>query len=226
MKVLPVALVLAVLTAWQVDSQEILTADRFMQALSAHYATVQDYEAEIAIRSGGSNMVGTASYLAPSSMRIDFSQPSNQVIVFAGGSLTVFLPDLRVVLNQEIGGNSSTAGASLASEEGLLLLRRNYVPAFVSSPEPIPLEAGSQEQVVKIRLLRRNISEGFREIILSVNPKTNLIRRIEATTMANVVVQFDFSSIRINTGIPELRFAYTPPAGSSTITNFMFRNSN
>lgn len=206
--------------------QEIVTADRFMQAVSAHYGTIKDYEADIVIKTGSTVMNGTVSSISPSSMRIDFSQPANQVILFSAGSLTVYLPDITMILSQEIGQNSGTAGASLASSDGLSLLRRNYIPTYVSGPEPVPLDAGSQERVVKIRLGRRTSSEGFREIILSINPSNNMIRRMEGTTVAGVSISFDFTNVKVNQGIPELRFVYTPPAGSSTIHNFMFRDSN
>jgi len=220
------ALGLSVLLVLPANAQGIVTADRFMQLLSEHYGTIVDYEANIAIRSGNTNMQGTLSYLSPASLRIDFSQPANQVILFNGDDLTVFLPELRVVLNQNVAQNRALAGANLASAEGLALLRRNYIPTFVTGPDPVNLDANSQEQVVRIRLTRRFVSEGFREIILNVNPTTNMIRRIEGTTIAGVNVQFDFTNIRVNQGIPPMRFVYTPPAGANTIHNFMFRDAN
>ncbi|MCL2190692.1 MAG: outer membrane lipoprotein carrier protein LolA [Treponema sp.] len=219
------ALSLSVLLLVPVHSQEIITADRFLQMVSEHYATIRDYEASIVVRSGNSVMPGTISYLAPNSLRIDFTQPANQVILFTGEALTVFMPGPPAfVLNQPV--NRAFAGANLASAEGLNLLRRNYIPTFVTGPAPVSLDANSHEQVVKLRLTRRHVSEGFREIILSVDPNTKLIRRIAGTTIAGVNVQFDFTNTRVNLGIPEMRFVYTPPAGANTIHNFMFRDAN
>jgi len=226
MKACLFALSLSVLLIIPVHSQGIITADRFLQMLSEHYGTIRDYEANIVVRSGNSVMPGTISYLAPSSLRIDFTQPANQVILFNGDMLTVFIPGLQVVLNQNVAQNRAFAGANLASAEGLNLLRRNYIPTFVTGPEPVNLDANSHEQVIQLRLTRRHVQEGFREIILSVNPTTNLIRRIAGTTIAGVNVQFDFTNIRVNQGIPEMRFVYTPPAGANTIHNFMFRDAN
>jgi len=220
------ALPLALLLILPVNSQEIITADRFLQMVSEHYATIRDYEANIVIQSGNTVMPGTISHISPSLLRIDFTQPANQVILFNGDTLTVFLPDLRVVLNQNVAQNRNLAAANMATAEGLNLLRRNYLPTFVTGPEPVNLDANSQEQVVQLRLTRRSVSEGFREIILSVNPTTNMIRRIEGTTIAGVNVRFDFTNVRVNQGIPEMRFVYTPPAGASTIHNFMFRDAN
>jgi len=207
------------------NSQDIVTAERYLETVSERYSGIRDYEARIAIRSGSSEMTGNLSYLSPSYLRIDFSKPAEQVIVFNGEILTVYLPEYRAVLNQNITPSRRSA-ASLANAQGLALLRRNYVASFVSSPDPVRLEEGSQEEVVKLRLARRNISEGFREIILSVSPASKLIRRIEGRTIADVQVRFDFTNIRTNVGIPELRFIYDSPASAYMYNNFLFRDSD
>jgi outer membrane lipoprotein-sorting protein len=207
--------------------QEIITAERYLETVSERYGVIKDYEAHIVIRSGSSEMAGNVSHLSPSFLRIDFTRPADQVIVFNGELLTVYLPEYRAVLNQTVtqSRRSSTSGASLASAQGLSLLRRNYVPSFVTGPEPVPLDANSQEQAVKIRLTRRSISEGFREIILNINPETKLIRRIEGRTIAEADVRFDFTNIKINQGIPEQRFIYDSPASANLYNNFLFRDT-
>ena len=220
---------LAVLNSGAVFSQEIITAEQYMRTVSETYAQINDYEAGITIRSSNNEMIGNASYRSPSFMRIDFTRPAEQVIVFNGELLTVYLPEFRAVLSQSINPSrraSSTTGASLASAQGLNLLRQNYVPSFVTDPNPEPLEANSRERVVKIRLTRRSIAEGFREIILSVNPDTKLIRRIEGRTIADNEIRFDFTNIKTNVGIPEQRFIYDPPATANMYNNFLFRDSD
>jgi outer membrane lipoprotein-sorting protein len=114
----------------------------------------------------------------------------------------------------------------MASAQGLQLLRRGYVPAFVSGPDPVPLDDRNREGVIKLRLTRRLASEGFREIILSITPETRLIRRIEGRTIADALVRFDFTNIRINIGIPEQRFIYDSPASANLYNNFLFRESD
>jgi len=218
--------ILPVFAVFPAFSQDIVTAERYLEMVSERYGGIRDYEAHIAIRSGSSDMVGNVSYLTPNFLRIDFTRPADQVIVFNGELLTVYLPEYRAVLNQNITpSRRPAAGASLASAQGLILLRRNYVPSFVTGPDPVPLE-GTQERVVKLRLARRTISEGYREIILNINPTTRLIRRIEGRTIADVNVQFDFTNIRTNQGIPEMRFIYDSPASAYLYNNFLFRDSD
>jgi outer membrane lipoprotein-sorting protein len=206
--------------------QEIITAGRYMEMVSETYSAVKDYEANIAIRSGGNDMTGHVSHLSPSFLRIDFTRPADQVIVFNGELLTIYLPEFRAVLNQTVSQNRRSTNPSMASAQGLSLLRRNYVPSFVTGPNPEPLDSNSQERVVKLRLTRNSVSEGFREIILSINPDTKLIRRIEGRTISEGEVRFDFTNIRINQGIPEQRFIYDSPASANMYNNFLFRDSD
>jgi len=207
--------------------QEIITAERYLEIVSENYASIRDYEANITIRSGNNEMTGNVSHLSPSFLRIDFTRPAEQVIVFNGEVLTIYLPEFRAVLNQNINRRSNPAtGAGLASSQGLSLMRRNYVASFVTGPNPEPLDGTSGERVMKLRLTRRSVSEGFREIILSINPDTRLIRRIEGRTIAEGDVRFDFTNIRTNVGIPELRFAYDTPPSANMYNNFLFRDAD
>jgi len=207
--------------------QDIITAEDYLKMVSDNYASIRDYEATITIRSGSSEMIGNASYLTPNFMRIDFTRPADQVIVFNGEALIVYLPEYRAVLNQAVNKRSGAAsGAGLASSQGLSLLRRNYVSSFLTGPNPEPLDSTSGERVIKLRLTRRTISEGFRELTLSINPDTKFIRRIEGRTIAEGELRFDFANIRTNVGIPEARFAYDTPASANMYNNFLFRDAD
>jgi outer membrane lipoprotein-sorting protein len=206
--------------------QEIITAERYLETVSERYGQMRDYEAHIVIRSGNSEMIGNVSHLAPSFLRIDFTRPAEQVILFNGETLTVYLPEFRAILSQTVhqSRRSAASGASMASAQGLILLRRGYVPSFVTGPAPVPLDANSRERVVKLRLTRRSAAEGFREIILSIDAETRLIRRMEGRTIADSEIRFDFTNIRSNLGIPEQRFVYDSPPSASLYNNFLFRD--
>ncbi|MDR2537197.1 MAG: outer-membrane lipoprotein carrier protein LolA [Treponema sp.] len=216
--------VMFVFLAASLFAQEIVTAERYLAMVSERYSGIHDYEARIAIRSGSTDLVGTVSHLEPSLLRIDFTRPANQVIVFNGQSLTIYLPEYRAVMTQDVSGGMS--GASLASAQGLSKLRQNYVAAYVTGPGAQTLESGSSEQVVKLRLTRRSNSENFREIILNINPESRLIRRIEGRTSTDMLVRFDFTDIRINQGFSDQRFVYDAPATANMYNNFLFRDTD
>jgi outer membrane lipoprotein-sorting protein len=204
--------------------QEIVTAERYLEQVSQVYAGFKDYEANIVIRQGGSDQSGVISHRLPSFLRIDFSSPANQVLVFNGDALHVYLPEYRAVLSQSV--NSTAGGAGLATAAGLSLMRRNYAAAYVTGPEPVPLDGGGGGQMaVRLRLTRRFGSEGFRELTLSIDPATQYIRRIEGVTVTNSQVRFDFSNIKTNQGIPEQRFLYDLPANANQYNNFLLRDN-
>ena len=217
---------LAVLTLCSVVvlfSQEIMTAGRYLEQVSDRYASIRTYTARINILSGGTSMAGTVYAMMPNFLRIDFSTPAEQVILYDGESLMIFLPGERAILNQSA---SRQGGANIATARGLNLLRQNYVPAFVVGPAPVPIEPGSGEMVIKLRLARRSTGEGFTEIIMDISPDTQLIRRITGKTIGDTTVRFDFYGVSLNTGIPERLFIFESPPASNMYNNFLLRGTD
>jgi outer membrane lipoprotein-sorting protein len=218
------ALAFILATGVLASSQDIVTAEQLFAKVSVAYAMVTDYEAQISISNAGQPMKGTLYFKSPSLLRINFSQPAEQVIVFDGDTLKVYIPQYRAVLQQETGAAGVGAGAaSLASREGLAMMKRNYTIAWESSPQATPLDAGSPEQVYRLMLSRKTVSEGFKTIRISVSSTSLLIRRIEGWTVSNDRIGFDFTSIALNQGIPATRFLYDAPASANIYNNFLFQ---
>jgi outer membrane lipoprotein-sorting protein len=207
-----------------VSGQEIVTAEQFFSKVSDRYASINDYEAQVQINSGGQLMAGDLWFKSPQLMRIDFRQPPDQVIVFDGQRLVVYIPQYKAVLQQDVGSDNAGAGAaSLASREGLAMMKRNYAIAWESSPQAVPLDSGSSEMVQRLVLTRKSVSEGFKTIKISISPDTLLFRRIEGWTVANEKISFDFTETKLNQNIPTSRFLYDAPASASVYNNFLFQ---
>jgi outer membrane lipoprotein-sorting protein len=227
MKISLVALLLLVFLPASVLSQEMVSADSFFSAVSDRYSGIQDYSAKVIITAGkASPMQGDLIYKSPSLLRIDFSVPADQVICFDGKTLTVYLPEYRAVLSQEVSDGAAgakTGGAALASKQGLALMRRNYSIGYLSTPDPVPLDEGSEERVVKLILNRKTQTEGFSEIRLSVSPDTSLIRRIEGVAASKETFVFDFKSVKLNQNISDAKFIYDSPASANLYNNFLFK---
>lgn len=203
-------------------SQSILTAAAFFQTVSAEYGKINDYEASLDIKAAKNIMEGKVSFKRPDLLRIDFSKPEEQVICFNGDTLTIYLPEKDAILNQSVESSGSSSGANMATPQGLALMSRYYSVAYEIGQEPVPLEEGSQEMVIKLVLSRRNTSEAFRYINLDILPESKLIRRIEAVTPQGETFQFDFSNYVINQGISDQRFIYDPPSSANNYNNFLF----
>ncbi len=204
----------------------ITTVDTFFSSVSEVYAGLNDYSANIEISyenaSSSEVMQGRVLYKKPNLLRIDFSSPADQTMVFDGNLLTVYLPSpYNAVLTQSV-EDSSAGGASLATPEGLSLLRRYYSIAYESGPDPVPLEEGSNVRVIALSLSRRSTTEMFRTIRLLVDPKTNLMRRIEASTITGAKIVFTFSNYALNQGLSDNRFVYESPSSANVYDNFLF----
>lgn len=209
------------------DVQPLTTADSFFATVSDKYQKIADYTVSMKITSvSGSKtetMVGRALFKKPASLRIDFSQPDEQTIVFTGDMLTIYLPGYNVVLSQSVASDSGGAsGASLATPQGLSLLKRYYTIGYETSSSPVKMDETSGEDVIILTLARRSTTEMFRTIRLLISPDTLLIRRIDARTISGDQVIFDFTGYALNQGIPDNRFIYDSPASANTFNNFLF----
>ncbi|MBP3772212.1 MAG: outer membrane lipoprotein carrier protein LolA [Treponema sp.] len=216
-----IAFTLISLLAAAAFSQGILTASSFFKSVSENYATIKDYEADVDIKASKTSMSGHLSYKSPNLLRIDFTSPEEQVICFNGDLLTIYLPGSAAILNQAV-DNSSNNGTNLATAQGLSLLGRYYSPAYETGQDAVPLDEGSEEMVVNLILRRRNMSEAFSTIKMSVSPSTMLIRRLVATTPQGEVFSFDFKNYTLNGGISDQRFIYDPPTSANNYNNFLF----
>jgi outer membrane lipoprotein-sorting protein len=201
-------------------SQEIVTGTDFFDRVAENYSNIQDYIAEFEMIINDTLMSGTIYFKDPNLMRIDFTEPEEQVLVSDGSIVKVYVPDYNVTLTQTL---KEQTNPGLASEEGLGLLRRNYQIAFKNSPDPEPLVEGdsSSELVYKLFLTWRNTAQGFREIEIAVTPDL-FIRQMTAVTADRRDVQFTFKDVRINQNIPDARFDYDSPPSSNNFDNFLY----
>ena len=202
-----------------VFSQEIMSAEAFFAALSTSFENVRDYEAAITITQDTTVSRGKLCYKFPDYLRIDFDDPEGQVIVFDNEKLTVYFPQYNVVLEQKYKKRAMSTLEGLASSQGLAALQRDYSVGYLSGPSPVPLEEGSQELVVKLKLLPLTTT-GYRQLVLSVT--NSLIRRIEGIQVSGVKVTLDFENVRTNQGVPTSRFEYSPPADANVISDWLF----
>lgn len=209
-------------------SQEIQTASAYFDKVAANYAKINDYIAQVVYTGKGVTMKGTLYYRSPNMIRIDFSDPKDQVMVSNGKLLKIYMPEYAVVFQQPLSTVSSSSSVSitqLGTKEGLALMRKSYSIAYLNGPDPVPLDDGSNEMVVKLKLDWRTTSEGFRQLNLSIG-KDGFIRRIVGVDVGYEQFQFDFTNIKVNQNIPATTFEYDAPGSANIIDNFLFGQQN
>lgn len=211
--------------AFTLSAQELVTAVSFFERISGQYGDVFDYEAEIAITQGTGDSAVTSSgviyYKSPNLLRIDFTEPEEQVISVTGEDLMIYLPSQVVVMTQKLKRHTDASLAAMVSSQGLDLLKKGYSIGYLDGPDPVPLDEESNELVTKLMLEWRTTEQGFRQIEMSIG-KDNMIRRMKAVTPEMEEVQFDFTGIETNQNIPDIRFDYEAPASAYEIKNFLF----
>lgn len=201
--------------------ERIVTANEYLNFVSAQYGSIEDYEANVTITKGKEKMSGIIYYKTPSLLRINFDNPKEQVLVVDKEKLVIYIPKYRVIMQQKLKKKGGVSGAGMASREGLRILKRNYIVSYLESPDFVPLDEGSTEMVKKLKFVWRTADEGFRQLVMSVG-EDNLIRRMVCVTADYTEMQFDFTDIRTNEGIPDTRFEYDSPASANVFENFLF----
>lgn len=203
-------------------AQNITTASAYFKTISEYYGTIKDYEVDFEIKIDKSESSGKLSFKLPALLRMDYTNPKDQVICFNGDSLTIYLPDTDAVLQQQVSPNSKTSAVAVSTPQGLSLMSRYYTVAYETGQEAEPLEEGSDEMVIKFILTRKSSAEAFRFMNIAVNEKTKLIRRVTAVTPKGETFVFDFENYVLNQNITDQRFIYDAPSSANSYNNFLF----
>ncbi|MCQ2572503.1 MAG: outer-membrane lipoprotein carrier protein LolA [Treponema sp.] len=201
-------------------AQNITTASAYFKTVSEYYTTLKTYETEFDLNQGTIEMAGHLSFKAPDLLRLDFSNPPEQVFCYSSNMLTIYLPGDTAVLQQQVSSESS--GASLTTPQGLNLLNRYYTVAYETGPEAEFLDEDSDEKVIKLILYKRSTAEAFKTIRLYISADTKLIRRVEATPNAGDPIVMNFYDYKLNPEITDQRFIYDAPSDANNYNNFLF----
>ena len=204
-------------------AQNITTASAYFKTISEYYGTIKDYEVDFEIKIEKNESRGKLSFKAPNLLRMDYTNPEEQVICFNGDVLTIYIKEpAEAVLQQQVTPGSAGSATNLSTPQGLSLMSRYYNVAYETGQNPEPLEEGSDEMVVKLILTRKSASEAFRYIKLAINNETKLIRRIDAVTPKGEEFIFDFYDYALNQNLSEQRFVYDAPSSANNYNNFLF----
>ncbi len=213
-------LMMIIIDVLNAQETSIETAQNFMIQVAEKYATFEDLQANITVTQNNKVSKGVLFSKNPNKLRINFSTPKDQVMVSDGEMFYIYIPQQNIVLEQL--KDDATSTSSFTNRTGLEQLLKRYIPSYVDKPKFIALEnRNPKKYVMKIQMKWKSPSESFRKLTLSIG-KDLFIYRVEAITYNRKIVQFDFSNIQVNKGIPNARFTYDPPPTASVIENFLF----
>jgi outer membrane lipoprotein-sorting protein len=199
-------------------TDDLINPADIFNRVSDLYAKFVDFQALIKITKGDKTQSGILYYSSRNLLKIEFYDPPGQIILVDRDNLQIYLPSQQTILEQKF----PDSGTSLASSGGFSILKNNYIVSFAEAGI-VPLGEGSSEKVYKLSLYPyAGSKEGFKYIILSVLPSSNLIRRVEAINLKNEKIVFDYENISFNRGIPLTKFQIDPPNLTNVYPNFLY----
>ena len=84
-------------------AQNITTASAYFKTISEYYGTIKDYEVDFEIKIEKTESAGKLSFKAPNLVRMDYTNPEEQVICFNGDMLTIYIKEpAEAVLQQQV----------------------------------------------------------------------------------------------------------------------------
>ena len=121
-------------------AQNITTASAYFKTISEYYGTIKDYEVDFEIRVDKTESRGKLSFKAPNLLRMDYTNPEEQVICFNGDILTIYIKEpAEAVLQQQVTPGSTSNASTMTTPQGLSLMSRYYTVAYETGQNAEPL---------------------------------------------------------------------------------------
>lgn len=213
------------------SQEELISAKDLLQKLSINFKNeVKDFEAEIKWTQDKDVQKGIIFFKNPQKVRINFTEPSKQVVCTNGYMLWVYIDYLNLILKQEIlqkektktddGKTQTVVNPILINPVGYDRFLSDYAIEYHETKTPADYGDGSM--VYKMRLLRwRSSKSGFNSIFLTINADNGFIRKVEGITAAYKRIILEIDNVKFNKDISDLTFNYEPPAHANTVENFI-----
>lgn len=200
-----------------VDSLNIVTVNDIKQLMSDSFNSVEDYIADIEWINGRASYTGSISYKKANKLLIEFEEPEDQVISTDGTFLYIYIPYLKVVIQQSLGEDTESTLLATTSEAGLTKLFDEYDFTFYESSTPEPF---GDTMAYHLRLEQKRPKVGFRQMDMWVS-RNGYILQSNGKSPNGLDVSLSFTNIQINTELPDYIFEFEVPADAQIIRNII-----
>ncbi len=195
----------------------IVSVNDIKNLMSESFENMEDYTATIEWINGTVHYTGKISYKKANMILIEFEEPEDQVIVSNGTYLYIYIPYLKVVVQQSLGEVSESALLTTTSELGLTKLFDEYSFSFFDTSTLQPF-GNTQAYHLKLEQMRPRV--GFKKMDIWVS-ETGFILQSNGTSPNGIAVTLTFSNIRVNTELPDYIFDFEVPADAQIIRNII-----
>ena len=192
------------------------TLDDAVQRLETTYRGIRDLKAEF--RQAAFNRTlnqtleakGTLYLKKPGKLRWEYTTPTPQQIVSDGTKLWVYTPELKQV--NVAAAPQALAGPAGSFLQGLGQVREQFQVRFLNPAQPTDADG-----LAVLDLTPRQPEPMLARLVLSVDLTSGLVRKAVLYDTQGNEVRLTFLEVRVNPGLVDTLFAFTPPPGVAVI---------
>jgi outer membrane lipoprotein-sorting protein len=196
---------------------DIVSVNDIKQVMSDRFSAVRDYTADFKWVNGESHYSGKIRYKKPDKILLLFDDPPDQKIVSNGVVLSIYIPYLKVVVQQSLSESTESSLLAASSETGLARLFDEYAFSFYDSSSPQPYKGA---QAYHLKLSQKTAKVGFKRMDLWVSAD-GLILQANGVSPSGVNVSLVFSDVQFNTELSDYLFEFEVPADAQIIRNLI-----
>ena len=190
--------------------------DEAVRSLEAAYRKVTDLKAPFEQAAFNRTMnqtteaKGTLYLKKPGRLRWEYATPTPLEIVSDGKRLWVYTPELKQVNVSD--APDALAGPAGSFLQGLGQVREHFQPRFLNPAQPTDAEGN-----VVLDLTPKEPRPLLTRLILSVDPKSWLVRKAVLYDELGNTVRVRFVEVSVNAGLADALFVFVPPPGVAVV---------
>jgi len=177
------------------------------QDLSARFRQTVTYRSLNTVREGG----GSFMLKRPGKVRWEYDKPEPRLFVTDGKTLWDYSPVDKQVRVQDV-GEAFSSRLPLSFLAGDCQLRREFTIAAVEHAA-----TRSSTSFMILDLKPKHPEAGIARILLEVNLQTYTVEKTTAFDAAGNTTVIALTNLKLNTGLGDQQFQFTPPAGVTVV---------
>jgi outer membrane lipoprotein-sorting protein len=215
LSILALLLVVPVMCFGQDTLNRITSVNDVKKLMAETFEGIEDYTAGIRWKNGDTEYRGKIRYKKANKFLIEFDVPEDQTIVSNGEFLYLYIPYLKVVIQQSLKEATESTILTGTTEAGLSKLFDEYSFSFYDTSTPQPF---GNTRAYHLKLYQKRPKVGFKSMDLWVS-ETGLILQSNGVSPNGIDVSLTFSDIKINTEMPDYIFEFEVPADAQIMRN-------
>jgi len=199
------------------SSINIISVNDIKAKMAEKFESIDDYTADFVWINSDAHYKGKMQYKKPDKILLTFEEPSEQKIVSNGNLLYIYIPYLKVVVQQLLTEETESSIIATTSEVGLSKLFDEYSFSFYDTST---LQPYRNTRAYHLKLSQKTPKVGFKKMDIWVS-EGGLILQSNGISPNGINVSLIFSNIKLNTELPDYIFDFEVPVDAQIIRNII-----